>query len=143
MSEPNRTIAFVCVQNAGRSQMAYAFAERAVSERGLDEQIDLIMGGTNPASAVHPEVITAMAEVGFDISDQTPRAVTVEEVTASDYVITMGCSGADVCPANWDGENLDWDLPDPAGKSPAAVAEIRDEITSRVNDLLDEIVGTA
>jgi len=131
-------IAFVCVQNAGRSQMAYAFGRRAVGERGLDG-VELVTGGTRPADRVHDEVVQAMDAVGVDVSDRTPREITVEETQASDYVITMGCSADDVCPAGWAGENRDWDLDDPDGKSPTEVAAIRDEIERRVNDLLDEV----
>ncbi|MFP4530795.1 MAG: low molecular weight phosphatase family protein [Halodesulfurarchaeum sp.] len=141
MADSPRTVAFVCVQNAGRSQMAYAFARRAVAERGLEDEIELLTGGTRPADHVHEAVIDAMDEVGFDLRDRTPREITVEETRDSDYVITMGCSAEDVCPAGWAGESRDWDLDDPDGKSPAAVAEIRDEIEARVEDLFDEIQG--
>ena len=132
-------IAFVCVQNAGRSQMAYALARREVTRRGLDETVELITGGTRPADHVHDEVASAMADVGIDVSTRTPREITFEETRESDYVITMGCSADDVCPAGWGGENRDWGLDDPDGRSPEEVAAIRDEIQRRVNDLLDEV----
>lgn len=138
MIEPLQ-IAFVCVQNAGRSQMAYAFAQREVEQRGLEKEVDLITGGTLPADAVHEEVVQAMHAVGIDISDWTPREITFEETQASDYVITMGCSADDVCPAGWAGENRDWDLDDPDGKPAAEVGRIRDEIERRVSDFFDEI----
>ena len=141
MIEPLQ-IAFVCVQNAGRSQMAYAFAQREVEQRGLEKEVDLITGGTLPADAVHEEVVQAMHAVGIDISDWTPREITFEETQASDYVITMGCSADDVCPAGWAGENRDWDLDDPDGKSAAEVGQIRDEIERRVNEFFDEIDST-
>ncbi|MBP1986862.1 arsenate-mycothiol transferase ArsC [Halolamina salifodinae] len=137
-AEPTR-IGFVCVQNAGRSQMAYAFAQREHAERGLADQFDLLTGGTRPAEHVHPEVVDAMAEVGIDLADRTPREVTVDDLRASDYVITMGCSAEDVCPAGWGGESRDWGLDDPDGRSPEAVAEIRDEIQRRVAALFDEL----
>ena len=137
-SKPLR-IAFVCVQNAGRSQMAYALAQREVEQRGLEDEIELITGGTRPADHVHDEVIRAMHAVGIDISGQTPREITFEETQGSDYVITMGCSADDVCPAGWAGENRDWNLDDPDGKSAAEVGRIRDEIERRVNDLFDEV----
>ncbi len=140
-SEPTR-IAFVCVQNAGRSQMAYAFAQRTVERRDLEDEVELLTGGTRPADHVHDEVVQAMDGVGIDIAGRTPREITFEETQASDYVITMGCSANDVCPAGWAGENRDWDLDDPDGKSPAAVAAIRDEIERRVSDLFDEIEAT-
>lgn len=132
-------IAFVCVQNAGRSQMASAFAQREREERGLTDDIELIIGGTQPAEHVHDEVVQAMHGVGIDISDRTPREVTFEEIQESDYVITMGCSAEDVCPAGWAGENRDWGLDDPDSKSPAEVARIRDEIEQRVREFFDEI----
>lgn len=132
-------VAFVCVQNAGRSQMAYAFAQREVEQRGLESEIELVTGGTRPADHVHDEVVRAMHAVGIDISGRVPREVTFEEIQESDYVITMGCSADDVCPAGWAGENRDWDLDDPDGKSAAEVGRIRDEIERRVNDLFDEI----
>ena len=132
-------IAFVCVQNAGRSQMAYAFARREVDQRELEDAIELITGGTRPADHVHDEVVQAMHAVGIDISGQTPREITFEETQGSDYVITMGCSADDVCPAGWAGENRDWSLDDPDGKSAAEVGRIRDEIERRVSDLFDEV----
>ncbi|NIB99660.1 low molecular weight phosphatase family protein [Halobacterium sp. R2-5] len=135
------TVAFVCVQNAGRSQMAYAFAERERANRGLEAEIDLVTGGTDPADHVHEEVVDAMADAGFDLSDRTPREVTFEEVRDADYVITMGCSAEDVCPAGWAGENRDWDLDDPDGRSPEDVARIRDESRERVADLFDELAA--
>lgn len=133
------TVAFVCVQNAGRSQMAYAFAQHDLEERGLEDDIELVTGGTRPADHVHSEVVDAMQAVGIDISDRSPREVTFEEIRNSDYVITMGCSADDVCPAGWAGENRDWDLDDPNGRDPAEVTDIRDEIEQRVNTLFDEL----
>jgi arsenate reductase len=97
-SEPLR-IAFVCVQNAGRSQIAAAFARRAVERRGLADAVDVVTGGTRPADHVHDEVGRAMHAVGIDLSGATPREFTVEDSRESDYGITMGCSAADVCPA--------------------------------------------
>jgi arsenate reductase len=137
-SEPLR-IAFVCVQNAGRSQMAYALAQREVEQRGLEDEIEIISGGTRPADHVHDEVVRAMHAVGIDISGRTPREITFEETQESDYVITMGCSADDVCPAGWAGENRDWDLDDPDGKSAAEVGRIRDEIQRLLTDLFDEV----
>ncbi|QLD89986.1 low molecular weight phosphatase family protein [Natronomonas salina] len=137
-SDPT-TVAFVCVQNAGRSQMAYAFARRELDAGGLEGDVSLVTGGTRPADEVHPEVVAAMEEIGIDVSDRTPREVTVEELRRSDLVVTMGCSADDVCPAGWGGENRDWDLDDPDGRPPAAVAAIRDEIRRRVAQLFDEL----
>jgi len=122
--------------------MAYAFAQRELANRGVSDQIDLVTGGTRPADHVHEEVIQAMRGVDIDISERMPRELTFEEIQESDYVITMGCSADDVCPAGWAGENRDWDLDDPDGKSAAEVGQIRDEIERRVSDLFDEIEST-
>jgi len=138
-SNPIR-VAFVCVQNAGRSQMATAFAERERAERGADDRIEITTGGTQPADHVHEEVVTVMDEAGFDLADRTPREIAPEELQAVDYVITMGCSAQDVCPATWNGENRDWGLDDPDGQGLDAVREIRDEIELRVNELFDELL---
>ncbi|GGM64514.1 arsenate reductase [Halarchaeum rubridurum] len=135
------TLAFVCVQNAGRSQMATTFAEREVAARGLDDEIEIVTGGTDPAEHVHAEVVEAMRAVDIDLTGREPREVTFEEVQRADYVVTMGCSADDVCPAGWAGENRDWDLDDPDGRDPAAVAAIRDEIEARVRDVLDEVTA--
>jgi len=133
-------VAFVCVQNAGRSQMATAFAERERDQRGVAEEIEILTGGTQPAEHVHEEVVTVMDEEGFDLADRTPKDITPEELQAVDYVITMGCSAQDVCPATWNGENRDWGLDDPDGQGLDAVREIRDEIAGRVQDLFDELL---
>ncbi|QSG16176.1 low molecular weight phosphatase family protein [Halapricum desulfuricans] len=132
-------VAFVCVQNAGRSQMAYAFAERELETRELDDRVSIVTGGTRPAEHVHEEVIEAMSERGVDLSDRQPREITFEETSDSDYVITMGCSAEDVCPATWSGDSRDWDLDDPDGRPPAEVAAIREEIERRVTALFDEL----
>ncbi|RLM89364.1 low molecular weight phosphatase family protein [Halobellus sp. Atlit-38R] len=132
-------IAFVCVQNAGRSQMAYAFGQREIENRGLDGEVEVITGGTRPAEHVHDEVVRAMDAIDLDVAGRTPREITFEETQGSDYVITMGCSADDVCPAGWAGENRDWDLDDPDGRPAEEVAAIRDEIEARVSELFDEI----
>ncbi|MEF8783251.1 MAG: low molecular weight phosphatase family protein [Haloarculaceae archaeon] len=133
------TVAFVCVQNAGRSQMAAAFARREVADRGLDGKIDVVTGGTRPADRVHDEVVRTMRAVDVDVGGRTPREVTADELRDSDYVVTMGCSAEEVCPAGWGGENRDWGLEDPEGKPPETVANIREEIRSRVRALFDEL----
>ncbi|MFC4450673.1 low molecular weight phosphatase family protein [Halorussus aquaticus] len=139
MSDETR-VAFVCVQNAGRSQMATAFAEREREERGA-EDVAIVTGGTDPADHVHEEVVEVMRERGIDLADRTPREVTPEELQECDYVVTMGCSAKDVCPATWSGENRDWGLDDPDGRDLDAVRAIRDEIEERVADLFDELEG--
>ncbi len=131
-------VAFVCVQNAGRSQMAYAFAQRELESGDLEREVVLVTGGTQPADRIHSEVVEAMMDVGIDISDRSPQEVTFDELQDCEYVITMGCSASDVCPAGWTGENRDWDLLDPDGLPPGMVAEVRDEIERRVRKLFDE-----
>ncbi len=130
-------IAFVCVQNAGRSQMSTAFAERERDRRGLEDRLEILTGGTDPADAVHDEVIDAMSEVEIDLSDRTPREIATDELRSSDYVATMGCSTLEL----GDVERVDvrdWALPDPDGADPEDVREIRDEIERRVAALFDE-----
>ena len=139
MSTSETTVAFVCVQNAGRSQMATAFAKRERDRRNLTDEIHILTGGTQPADHVHPEVVTVMEEIGIDLSENTPRDITVGELQASEYVITMGCSTQDVCPATWSGDNRDWGLDDPDGKSIEEVRKIRDEIEDRVSEFFDEL----
>jgi arsenate reductase (thioredoxin) len=133
-------VAFVCVQNAGRSQMAAAFAERECEARGVDA-VDVLSGGTQPADSVHGEVVEAMREVGLDVGDRAPREITPEELGECEYVVTMGCSAEGVCPATWSGENRDWGLEDPHGKDPETVRAIRDEVERRVEALFDELTG--
>jgi protein-tyrosine-phosphatase len=138
MTDPTR-VAFVCVQNAGRSQMATAFAERERDRRGLTGNIEIVTGGTDPAEHVHDIVAEAMDEVGIDLSNRRPREVTPEELRSCGYVITMGCSAEDVCPATWSGENRDWGLDDPDGRPIEEVRGIRGEIETRVADLFSEL----
>jgi protein-tyrosine-phosphatase len=134
-------VAFVCVENAGRSQMAAAFARRELARRGVDDRIAVTSGGTEPADRVHESVVAAMAEVGIDLSGQRPSEIGREELLAADVVVTMGCSAEDVCPATWRGDARDWGLEDPAGKPPETVAAIRDEIDRRVATLVDDLTG--
>jgi arsenate reductase len=132
-------VAFVCVQNAGRSQMAYALAERERARRGAEDRIEFLTGGTDPADRVHEVVVETMREVGIDLADRTPRTITPEEIETCDVVVTMGCSADDVCPATWRGDSRDWGLDDPHGRDRDAVRRIRDEIEARVGALLDEL----
>jgi arsenate reductase len=127
-------LAFVCVQNAGRSQMSAAFAEREVDERGLDAAV--VTGGTDPAEAVHPEVVETMAELDIDLSDRTPREVSTAELESCDVVATMGCSTLEL---DADTEVRDWALPDPDGESPERVREIREQARERVTSLFEEL----
>lgn len=131
-------IAFVCVRNAGRSQIATAFAERERNRRGLDD-IEIHSGGTQPAEAVHDIVVEVMSEEGIDLSDRTPREITEEELETCAYVATMGCSTLSLPPEI---EVRDWDLDDPHGASTAEAREIREEIRKHVTTLFDDLETT-
>ena len=137
VTEEKTTLTFMCVRNAGRSQMATAFAKREVAERGLENEIEIVTGGTMPADAVHEVVVEALAEVGLDVSGRTPRHVSDETLAASDFVATMGCSTLELEGVETD----DWDLDDPGEQPIEAVREIRDEIERRVIALFDERFG--
>ncbi len=126
------SVLFVCVHNAGRSQMAAGYL-RALS----GDAVEVRSAGSLPGDRVNPAAIEAMAEVGIDISDQRPKVLTPDAVEASDVVITMGCG--DACPVLPGTRYLDWALEDPAGKGVAAVRPIRDEIERRVRTLLAEL----
>ena len=125
-------VLFVCVHNAGRSQMAAAFLGHYAQGT-----VEVRSAGSAPADTVNPAVREAMAEVGIDLSGQQPKLLTTDAVEASDVVITMGCG--DACPVFPGKRYLDWQLVDPAGKGVEAVRPIRDEIDRRVRDLLDEL----
>ncbi|MEU5213217.1 arsenate reductase ArsC [Streptomyces sp. NPDC020742] len=126
------SVLFVCVHNAGRSQMAAAFLTHLAGDR-----VQVRSAGSAPADAVNPSVVVAMAEVGIDVSAEVPKVLTSEAVQASDVVITMGCG--DTCPVFPGKRYLDWQLPDPAGQGVEAVRPIRDDIEQRIRGLLDEI----
>ena len=127
-------VAFVCVQNAGRSQMSAAFARREAADRDL--AVEVLTGGTDPADAVHPEVVEVMAERGFDLSDREPREIGTEELESCRVVAAMGCSTLEL---DADVDVRDWALPDPDGENLDRVREIRDEIESRVSEVFDEL----
>ncbi|SEO43965.1 Protein-tyrosine-phosphatase [Actinacidiphila rubida] len=126
------TVLFVCVHNAGRSQMAAAFLTHLAGDRA-----EVRSAGSAPADAVNPAVVAAMEEVGIDISAEVPKVLTSDAVQASDVVITMGCG--DACPVFPGKRYLDWRLDDPAGQGVDAVRPIRDEIHRRVAGLLAEL----
>jgi protein-tyrosine-phosphatase len=126
------SVLFVCVHNAGRSQMAAAWLSHLAEGR-----VEVRSAGSAPADALNPAVVEAMAEVGVDITDQRPKILTTEAVEASDVCVTMGCG--DTCPVFPGKRYLDWALPDPAGQGVAAVRPIRDEIKKRVEKLLGEL----
>lgn len=126
------SVLFVCVHNAGRSQMAAAFLRELGGGR-----VEVRSAGTAPGDRVNPAVVAAMAELDIDVSGALPARLTDEAVRGSDYVITMGCG--DQCPYFPGRTYLDWVLDDPAGKDVEAVRPIRDEIRRRVEELLREI----
>lgn len=127
------SVLFVCVHNAGRSQMAAGFLAALAGDA-----IEVRSAGSAPADAVNPAAVEAMAEVGVDISSQSPKILTTDAVQASDVVITMGCG--DTCPVFPGKSYRDWILDDPAGKGVEAVRPIRDQIRRRVQDLIDELL---
>ena len=135
-------IAFMCVQNAGRSQISTAFAERERERRSLEDRVEILTGGTRPAEHVHDEVIDVMEEIGIDLSDRTPREITLDELRTCDYVATMGCSTLDIGEVGDEVDIRDWALDDPDGQDLDRVREIRDKIKGRVKALFDEFSST-
>ncbi|MER7661040.1 MULTISPECIES: arsenate reductase ArsC [unclassified Streptomyces] len=129
---PAASVLFVCVHNAGRSQMAAGFLRHLAGDR-----VEVRSAGSLPGDQVNPAAVAAMAELGIDISDQKPKVLTTEAVQASDYVITMGCG--DACPYFPGKKYLDWVLEDPAGQGVDAVRPIRDEIRGLIDGLVAEI----
>ena len=129
-------VLFVCVHNAGRSQMAAALLDHEAKAR-----VHVRSAGSTPADEINPAVIAAMDELGVDLSKEFPKPLTTEVVQAADVVVTMGCG--DACPIFSGKRYLDWDLPDPAGKNVEEVRGIRDEIGRRVRALLAELVPTS
>ena len=126
-------VLFVCVHNAGRSQMAAGYLTALANGR-----IEVRSAGSMPGDQVNPVAIEAMAEVGVDISTQTPKVLTTESVQASDVVITMGCG--DACPIFPGKRYEDWELEDPAGKGIDTVRRVRDDIKARVQTLIGELL---
>ncbi|WP_433288856.1 arsenate reductase ArsC [Pseudonocardia sp. CA-142604] len=126
-------VLFVCVHNAGRSQMAAALLHHHA--RG---SVTVRSAGSAPADTINPAVRQVMAEIGIDLSREQPKLLTSDAVQASDVVITMGCG--DACPIFPGKRYLDWQLPDPAGKSPDEIRPVRDDIDARVRALLAELI---
>jgi|SRR6476620_1200922 len=126
------TALFVCLHNAGRSQMSAALFEHAAGDRH-----QALSAGTTPAERVHPEVVEAMRELGLDLDDRVPRKLTRELAERADVVVTMGCG--DECPFIPGKRYVDWDLPDPRGRPIAEVRATRDEIARRVEALVTEL----
>jgi protein-tyrosine-phosphatase len=127
-------VLFVCLHNAGRSQISKALFDRAVSGRHESES-----AGTEPSAHVHPEVVEAMREAGIDLSTRTPQKLTDELAAWADVVVTMGCG--DACPYIPGKRYVDWDLPDPKGRPLAEVRSLRDDIERRVAGLVRELDG--
>ena len=132
-------LAFVCVGNAGRSQLAIALAERERDKRDLGDSIEIVTGGIDPHDHVHNDVIEVLREDGIDIGDRTPRRITAEDVADADYIITMGCAIDDFAPPNWNGTAETWELEHPGGDDKDAVQAQRDEIRNRVVDFFDQL----
>lgn len=128
------TVLFVCVHNAGRSQMAAGYLQHLAGDR-----IDVLSAGSAPKDSINPVAIAAMAEEGIDISANQPKVLTVEAVKTSDAVITMGCG--DACPIFPGKRYEDWELDDPAGQDLDAVRRIRDDIKARVEGLIASLSG--
>ena len=131
MTQPQ--VMFLCVHNAGRSQMAAAFLRQLAGDR-----ISVISAGSAPGENLNPAVVDALLEVGLDIRSNTPQKLTNEMALESDVIITMGCG--DACPVYPGKKYIDWELTDPAGKSLEEVRAIRDEIEGRVRGLVAELL---
>lgn len=127
------TVLFVCVHNAGRSQMAAGYLQHLAQG-----QVEVLSAGSEPKDQINPVAVTAMAEEGIDIADNAPKLLTVDAVRESDVVITMGCG--DACPIFPGKRYEDWQLDDPAGQGIDAVRPIRDEIRARVETLISELL---
>jgi arsenate reductase len=126
------TVLFICRQNAGRSQMSQALFEHAAQGRHR-----ALSAGTTPAEQIHPTVIEVMQEIGIDLTNRTPTLLTREFAKQADLIITMGCG--DECPVIPGKQYTDWDLPDPADQPVTSVREIRNEINTRVRDLIKRL----
>jgi len=135
MTDPKPTVLYVCVHNAGRSQMAAGFT-RALS----DGRVTVLSGGSEPGDRINPVAVQAMAEEGIDITGNVPQLLTTDQVRASDAVITMGCG--DACPIFPGKRYEDWELEDPAGKDLDTVRRVRDDIKQRVEALLADLLPT-
>jgi protein-tyrosine-phosphatase len=136
VSEQRPTILFVCVHNAGRSQMAAGFARKLGGDR-----VQVRSAGSEPVQTVNPAAVAAMAEVGIDLRDAAPKLLATDTVREADVIVTMGCG--DACPVFPAKRYEDWELEDPAGKDLVTVRAIRDEIERRVRALLAELPADA
>ena len=136
MTSTRPTVLFVCVHNAGRSQMAAGFLKELSGG-----SIEVLSAGSMPGDQVNPVAVEAMAEVGIDIAGEQPKKLSEDAVVASDVVITMGCG--DECPYFPGKRYEDWVLTEPAGQGIETVREVRDEIRSRIEDLIESLATTA
>jgi len=134
IADDRPTVLFVCVHNAGRSQMAGGLLEKLAGDR-----VRVRTAGSAPADEINPVAVEAMAEVGVDLGAELPKLLTTDAVREADAVITMGCG--DACPVFPGKRYEDWDLEDPAGKNLVAVRQIRDEIERRVRALAEELAS--
>jgi arsenate reductase (thioredoxin) len=133
----NKTVLFVCVENAGRSQMAEGFFKK-YAPNGFRS----VSAGTKPVSQINPTVVEAMREVGIDISNQKSKEITEEMMRISEPIVNMGCMDKSFCPTLFLPKVIEWNLKDPKGKSIEQVREIRDEIEKRVKELVSAITVT-
>ncbi|MFQ5794849.1 MAG: arsenate reductase ArsC [Candidatus Bipolaricaulia bacterium] len=134
--KPKLKLMFICVGNSCRSQMAEGFARHHAGDR-----IEVASGGTAPAGYVSPNAVAVMREVGIDISSHRSTGIDSEALLEYDYVITMGCSDRDVCPADFTGVSRDWGIRDPVSRPIEVFRHVRDEIEMKVMALLEEILG--
>jgi arsenate reductase (thioredoxin) len=136
MPTTRTTVLFVCVHNAGRSQMAAGWLAHLAGD-----QVEIRSAGSEPADQINPLAVDAMREVGIDISGETPTMLTTDSVQHADVVVTMGCG--DACPVFPGKRYQDWELVDPAGQSIEVVRQVRDDIKTHVQALVDELLATA
>ena len=136
-NQDNKTILFVCVENAGRSQIAEGFFNK-YAPKGFKSQ----SAGTKPVSRINPIVVEAMREVGIDITAQKSKELTDEMIKNSNHIVNMGCMDKSFCPTLFLPKVIEWNLPDPKGKSIERVREIRDEIEERVKEIVSAITIT-
>lgn len=129
-----KKILFVCVENAGRSQMAEAFFKKY-----MPKGFEAISAGTNPSTQVNPIVLQAMKEIGIDIENQTPKHISRQILSESEKTINMGCMDKESCPSLFVKDTLDWDIPDPKGRSLEDVRKIRDQIKTKVMVLIKSL----
>jgi protein-tyrosine-phosphatase len=129
-----KKILFVCVENAGRSQMAEAFFKKF-----MPKGFEVISAGTKPSDKVNPIVLQAMNEIGIDMQNQTPKTISQQIISESEKAVNMGCIDQESCPALFLKDVLDWQIPDPKGKPIEQVREIRDQIKSKVMDLIKSL----